>query len=631
MAELSTKARNKLDPKTFVFPKERRYPIANLAHARNALARSSGKPEEKAVKEAVYKKFPTLEEHAAHGDFKDDCAHCQQDKAEGKMSEAQQEEQAANSLASEHDEKHGRHEDCPYCKARKDGAFCDRHADDTLTPNGPVAVGPQFGGESEEGVYGNLGAPLSPEPETDDLDEDDNESEPPPGNDDNPWTPQGDAPVHPMVGKQVRIMKRGGIGGTIAEDGGRITHENLGKVLSVDQDGNTATVDWEGHGKSRTSLINLEEAKEKPPPSRADGVIRYDLGELEKPEFLDNGWVRVDGFIARSGLLQYTTDGGKPWIEYRPPEEAFKTDCLDSFSLVPLTNTHPVEGLLDAKNTMRYQVGTVDTPRKDGDKVRARMLVTDAAAVADMKQGRRELSSGYTCDVDNTPGMIDGKRYDAVQRNVRGNHVALVDVGRAGPEVRVRMDGLGMVLQSTQGAINVIKIRIDSVEYEVSEAGAQAFKKAMDAAAKETQKQAARADGAESEVKKLRADLKTAPEKIRAELEARVAVERDARKVLGPDAKFDGLTDVQVKRLAAEKHRGVKLDDKADAYIEAAFDIAVEHADGADHLEVGLLGARSVLREGELVSTTDGAGDAALKFLTNSMNASAVKSRGATK
>jgi Putative phage serine protease XkdF len=57
---LSTEARNDLPASAFVFPKERRYPIHDLSHARNALARASGKPEEGQVKAAVYRRYPEL-------------------------------------------------------------------------------------------------------------------------------------------------------------------------------------------------------------------------------------------------------------------------------------------------------------------------------------------------------------------------------------------------------------------------------------------------------------------------------------------------------------------------------------------------------------------------------------------
>jgi hypothetical protein len=60
LAVMSAKQRKNLPPASFVFAKDKRYPIHDLAHAKNALARASGKPEEAAVKAAVYRKFPQL-------------------------------------------------------------------------------------------------------------------------------------------------------------------------------------------------------------------------------------------------------------------------------------------------------------------------------------------------------------------------------------------------------------------------------------------------------------------------------------------------------------------------------------------------------------------------------------------
>jgi hypothetical protein len=59
-AVLTTRRRKDLPRSAFVFPGERRYPIHDLAHARNALARSSGKPEEKKVRAAVCRRYPDL-------------------------------------------------------------------------------------------------------------------------------------------------------------------------------------------------------------------------------------------------------------------------------------------------------------------------------------------------------------------------------------------------------------------------------------------------------------------------------------------------------------------------------------------------------------------------------------------
>jgi len=61
--KLSYKARKNLPKSQFVFPKQRRYPIHDLPHARNALARVAqhGTPaEKKAVRRAVCKKYPQI-------------------------------------------------------------------------------------------------------------------------------------------------------------------------------------------------------------------------------------------------------------------------------------------------------------------------------------------------------------------------------------------------------------------------------------------------------------------------------------------------------------------------------------------------------------------------------------------
>jgi len=61
MAKLTTEERKDLPKGDFVFPKTRRYPIEDAAHARDALARSSGKPEHPAVVSAVKLKFPEID------------------------------------------------------------------------------------------------------------------------------------------------------------------------------------------------------------------------------------------------------------------------------------------------------------------------------------------------------------------------------------------------------------------------------------------------------------------------------------------------------------------------------------------------------------------------------------------
>jgi len=61
MAKLTHAQREDLPSGDFVFPKTRRYPIEDAAHARDALARSSGKPEHAKVVAAVRLKYPEIE------------------------------------------------------------------------------------------------------------------------------------------------------------------------------------------------------------------------------------------------------------------------------------------------------------------------------------------------------------------------------------------------------------------------------------------------------------------------------------------------------------------------------------------------------------------------------------------
>lgn len=307
-----------------------------------------------------------------------------------------------------------------------------------------------------------------------------------------------------------------------------------------------------------------------------NSVRRFDRGGLASPTRLANGWLRVDGYIARSGLLEYRRADGTMQVEYRPNEEAFREDVLQSFDAVPLTDNHPAGGFLDATNTKAHQVGTVQRPTQDGNKVKASILVTDASVIQSMEAGKTELSCGYLCDLDETPGEFEGKRYDAIQRNVRGNHVALVSAGRAGPEVRVRMDNADAEVIHSRKAMH--KIRIDEIEFEASEELAKAYAEALVKHTDALAALSAKVDASASEIKQLNEALAAAPAQVKAQMQARMELESSARKAMGEEAKFDGLDDVSVKRAVVEKVLDIKTDGKVDAYVDACFDLALTRA-----------------------------------------------------
>jgi hypothetical protein len=342
---------------------------------------------------------------------------------------------------------------------------------------------------------------------------------------------------------------------------------------------------------------------------------RYDKGALRlDAQRTPQGFLRADATIARTGVQLYANADGSIRREYRPDSEVFAPEALASFGLAPLTLLHPAEPVT-AANAKKYTVGVIaEAPHRQDNMVAAAVLVMDAEAIKAIETGRAaELSCGYECDVDDTPGVTpDGQRYDSIQRNIRGNHVALVPQGRAGPEVRVRLDATDAVqvddpAPPNPGGTNMEKIVIDGVTYEVTAQVKQALERrfANDAAAlkleldraiaakKDAEEAKARADVAEGKAataEKARADAED-PKKLSARIAARVELETKARKVLGAEAKFDGKDDLAVKReVLAKVQPALKLDGQSNDYVAAAFDVAIVAApatkgDGIDRGE----------------------------------------------
>lgn len=352
-----------------------------------------------------------------------------------------------------------------------------------------------------------------------------------------------------------------------------------------------------------------------------DVVNRIDVGELKPPVKLPNGFLRADAYFTRTGVFPYrdVSAAGGLRREYRPPSEVFHADSLASLQLVPVTDDHPPV-MLHADNATEYQRGTVgEALRRDGDKIAGTIMVTDAGLVDKLDTGEaREVSLGYSCELERVSGRTDaGEPYDAIQRNIRYNHAAVLPRGRAGSDVRVRMDAanLAVILDQEPAAekaapsrgANVFKTRIDGVEVQFeNEAAHQLFlrnrkdaddKAAADLAAarKDATEHKARADGlqakfdtAEATVTQLKKDAAELPTKLKAEATARFALEQKAVKVLGTKQKLDGLSDKEVRaKVLAKLVPDLKLDGRPDAYVEARFDSELERFDAADDREDG--------------------------------------------
>lgn len=218
---------------------------------------------------------------------------------------------------------------------------------------------------------------------------------------------------------------------------------------------------------------------------------------LTAPVRSDEGYLFVEGYATRAGVFEYRDAKGNSFFELRPPEEVGNPESLASLARKPMTNLHPKE-FVDAKNADRYAIGTVDPDvvwEKDFQngfvKVRATIQRKDGVDAID--KGRRELSCGYSADLDYTPGVwTDAQgvehRYDAIQRNIRYNHLALVDKGRAGDLAALRADSDDAIMvvndsptepkqapttpQGKTKESSIMPFKIDGREYSAEETGA---------------------------------------------------------------------------------------------------------------------------------------------------------------
>lgn len=162
-------------------------------------------------------------------------------------------------------------------------------------------------------------------------------------------------------------------------------------------------------------------------------------------EYTDEGFLRVPGRVARDGVQEYLAselglDGDPNRIVkvYRPAEEVFAQESLDSYHGVDVTIEHPGD-MVNAENYKAVTAGVVRSGGiQDGNHVKVEMIIKAADAIKAVESGKAELSAGYTAIYDdNVPDELASQGIEFIQRNIRINHVALVDRARAGASARL--------------------------------------------------------------------------------------------------------------------------------------------------------------------------------------------------
>ncbi len=308
-----------------------------------------------------------------------------------------------------------------------------------------------------------------------------------------------------------------------------------------------------------------------------------------------DGYLVADAKVARTGIQEYLgSEVGRPGVHrvrvYRPENEVFSRDAMHSYAHRPMTDNHPAE-MVNADNWKDLAIGqTGEDVARDGEFVRVPLVLMDSAAIKAFEDGKRELSMGYTADIVFGDGETpDGEKYDAIQTNLRMNHLALVDRARGGDQLRIGDDNHQSIKEkSTMSDIKTRTILVDGLSVETTDAGAQAIEKLQkdladaeklyveatdshktDIAAKD--KEIAKKDAEIDDLK----GKQISDSDLDAKVQARADLITKAKSL--HDADYTGKSDADIRKaVVAAKFGDESIKDKSQDYIDARFDILVE-------------------------------------------------------
>lgn len=384
---------------------------------------------------------------------------------------------------------------------------------------------------------------------------------------------------------------------------------------------------------------NMEDALRTRSKDGKTMIRMYDKIEIDdgsKVRFLANGYLSAMPRIARTGIQVYHgSECGRKDMDtvrvYRPAEEVFNVDAAHTYTHLPLTLDHPTVQV-DSSNWKKYAVGeTGDEVLRDGNAVRVPMMLRDSKAITAFRQGVNQLSVGYDCAMEWTDGVTDdGEKYDAIQRNIRANHLAIVTAARGGSALTIG-DGdenEDVVYFDQQGAkimnervLNVKTILVDGLEVQVLDSAAPViqrtisglelrfqtlqdehrklgdeFKKKVkegedddedsakkDAALKAKDATIEQRDGEISTLKKQLQDAKDAssPKAIDDAARERAGVIDKANTIMGTRLKTDGMTVADIRRSVVDAKIG-NCKEWSDDRVIGAFDAMQSNAFSTD-------------------------------------------------
>lgn len=324
-------------------------------------------------------------------------------------------------------------------------------------------------------------------------------------------------------------------------------------------------------------------------------MMLFDTVDVSGFRITKDGYMVAEAKVARTGIQLYTAgelemDGDAARIVrvYRPPEEVFAADAMASYAHRPIIDGHPKNKKpVDASNWKNLAKGqTGDEVLRDGEFVRVPLMLMDSGAIK--KAPYSELSMGYGMDLEVVDGQTpDGEQYDAIQRNLRMNHLALVSRARGGSALKL---GDTILEDSNMSEVKLTTVIVDGLSVETTEPGAQAISK-LTTELSDARKDLATAETAHSKALAAKdTELATKDAKID-ELDGKLLSDKDLDAKVNDradliataktiaDKDYSGMSDTEIRTTAVAAKLGQDVvDGQPEAYIKARFDILADDA-----------------------------------------------------
>lgn len=307
--------------------------------------------------------------------------------------------------------------------------------------------------------------------------------------------------------------------------------------------------------------------------------LRFDKVFIPKVENTPEGFLQGEAIVTRLGVFKYFNADGSERLELRHPDDVLHPDSLATLRSKPITEDHP-NVMVTSENVDSFMVGlTGEDVKVDENLISTSLTITHKKAITAINNGKREFSLGYTLDTIPEEGVYNNEKYTYRQTNIRYNHLALVDAGRAGRAARINFDSVdfqnilfqGDELTNEKGSNMTTKEKINKDD----------LTKEIQVDSEANLDVQIRFDKMQASIDHLRtenAELKAArvDSIINERVEQRFNILNKASKVINIDNLSDKSDREIMEAVILAKDVNLDVAEKHNAYVEGRFDAIVE-------------------------------------------------------